>query len=83
VSSHTETQAIGVGEHVRGVQFHPEMNAKVVRRIIEYRRSILEQDLACRGRCRSLLGRVFDGVSDTPDGERVLQNFVDHFVRAA
>jgi GMP synthase (glutamine-hydrolysing) len=83
VSSHTETQAIAIGEHVRGVQFHPEMNAKGVRRIIEYRRSILEEDLNCRGRCRSLLGRVVDGVSDTPDGERVLHNFVDHFVRAA
>jgi GMP synthase (glutamine-hydrolysing) len=82
-STHTETQALAIGAHVRGVQFHPEMSAKVVRRIIEHRRNILEQDLTCRGRCRSLLGRVVEGVSDTPHGERVLRNFVEHFVRAA
>jgi len=82
-SDHTETQAIAVGDHVRGVQFHPEMTAKVVRRIIEHRRPILEEDYVCRGRCRTLLGRVFDGVSDTPHGEQTLRHFLERFVEAA
>jgi GMP synthase (glutamine-hydrolysing) len=81
--AHTETQAIAVGEHVRGVQFHPEMNGHVVRRIIEHRRDILQGDLACRGRCPSHYGRWLDASSDTPDGERVLKNFVERLVRAA
>jgi GMP synthase (glutamine-hydrolysing) len=82
-SAHTETQAIAVGEHVRGVQFHPEMSGQVVRRIIEHRRPILEEDLVCRGRCRSHLGRWVEDTADTPHGERVLRHFVERFVRAA
>ncbi len=82
-SVHTETQALAVGSHVRGVQFHPEMSGKIVRRIIEYRRPILEEDLACRGRCRSYLGQAVDGSSDTPHGEQVLRHFLERFVRAA
>jgi GMP synthase (glutamine-hydrolysing) len=82
-SDHTETQAIAVGTHVRGVQFHPEMSGKVVRRIIEYRKTILEEDLSCRGRCRTQLGRVVDASTDTPHGEQVLRHFVERFVRAA
>jgi GMP synthase (glutamine-hydrolysing) len=82
-SAHTETQAIAIGEHVRGVQFHPEMNGHVVRHIIEYRRPLLEEDLVCRGHCRSRLGRLVESIDDTPQGERVLRHFVERFVRAA
>ena len=82
-SAHTETQAIAVGEHTRGVQFHPEMSGKVVRRIIEYRRPILEDDLTCRGRCRTQLGRLVESSTDTPHGEQVLRHFLERFVKAA
>jgi GMP synthase (glutamine-hydrolysing) len=82
-SAHTETQALAVGAHVRGVQFHPEMSGNVVRRIIAHRRRILEDDLACRGRCPSHLGRAVDGSTDTPHGEQVLNHFLERFVRAA
>jgi GMP synthase (glutamine-hydrolysing) len=80
--AHTATQAIAVGEHVRGVQFHPEMDARVVRGIIEHRRQILDDDAARRGRAERadiLLQRSMD----TPDGECVMHNFVTRFVRAA
>jgi GMP synthase (glutamine-hydrolysing) len=78
----TAHQAIAAGAHVRGVQFHPEMNAPVIRRLIEHRRAILRDDAAGRGRalCVDSLLRAAD---DTPDAERVLQNFLAHFVRAA
>ncbi len=82
-SAHTETQALAIGTHVRGVQFHPEMSGKVVRRIIAYRQRILEEDLDYRGRCRSHLGRAVDGSTDTPHGEQVLRHFLERFVRAA
>jgi GMP synthase (glutamine-hydrolysing) len=78
--AHTPNQAIAVGEHVRGVQFHPEMDALVVRRIIEHRRTLLSADAERRGRCE----RVDDMLArtvDTPDSEQVLRNFVKHFVR--
>ena len=82
-SAHTPTQAIAIGEHVRGVQFHPEMDGKVVRRIIEHRRPILETDLECRGRCRTQLGGIMNGSTDTPHGEQVLKHFLERFVSAA
>ena len=81
-SALTETQALAVGAHVRGVQFHPEMDGKVVRRIMLHRRLILADDFALRKRPHSiddLIGRS----SDTPDAERVLANFARHFVQAA
>jgi GMP synthase (glutamine-hydrolysing) len=80
--AHTETQSLAVGPHVRGVQFHPEMDGKVVRRIMVHRRLILADDLEQRRRPHSiddLIGRA----ADTPDAERVLSNFARHFVRAA
>jgi GMP synthase (glutamine-hydrolysing) len=79
---HTANQSLAVGAHVRGVQFHPEMNGKVVRRLIHHRRLILDEDAARRGRdvrADSLL----EAATDTPDAEKVLQNFALHFVRAA
>jgi hypothetical protein len=59
------------------------MNGKVVRRIMEHRRPLLESDLECRGRCRTILGRLVDGSTDTPHGEQILQHFVERFVGAA
>jgi GMP synthase (glutamine-hydrolysing) len=78
----TMNQAIAVGEHVRGVQFHPEMDAGVVRNIIEYRRKILEADAAARPGSRSIDERE-RGTRDTPDAEAVLRNFLRHFVARA
>lgn len=82
--SHSPNQAIAVGEHVRGVQFHPEMTSTIVRRVIEHRRGILTDDAHRTGRgawahAEALLSRA----SDTPDAERVVRNFLDHFVDKA
>ena len=81
--SHTPHQAIAVGDHVRGVQFHPEMNAPVIRRIIAHRRLILTDDAARRCRAGYCVDSLIERASDTPDAERVLRNFVDQFVRRA
>jgi GMP synthase (glutamine-hydrolysing) len=82
-SPHTPHQAIAVGEHVRGVQFHPEMNAPVVRRIIAHRRTLLAADAERRARAGYCVDRLIAGTVDTPDAERVLVNFVEHFIRRA
>jgi GMP synthase (glutamine-hydrolysing) len=71
----TSHQAIAVGEHVRGVQFHPEMDGAVVRRLIEHRRHLLHGDPA------ETVDDMLARTGDTPDAEAVLRNFVRHFVR--
>jgi GMP synthase (glutamine-hydrolysing) len=81
--AHTPHQAIGVGDHVRGVQFHPEMNAPVIQRILAHRRMILSDDAERRCRAGFCVDRLIAGATDTPDAERVLVNFVEQFVRRA
>jgi GMP synthase (glutamine-hydrolysing) len=82
--SHCENQSIAVGEHVRGVQFHPEMTGLVVKRIIKHRESILATDAAARGRDDSALAPALIAKSgDTPVAEKILGNFVNHFVKHA
>jgi GMP synthase (glutamine-hydrolysing) len=80
--SHTGNQALAAGTHVRGVQFHPEMDGVVVRRLIAHRRALLVEDAERRGRAWCPDATIA-GVADTPDAERVLRNFVRQFVRAA
>ncbi len=80
--AHTATQAIAVGEHVRGVQFHPEMDGVVIRRLIEHRRAILQKDAEQHRRAHGV-DDLLERAGDTPHAERVLRNFRDHFVRKA
>lgn len=81
--AHTPHQAIAIGDHVRGVQFHPEMNAPVIQRIIAHRRLILTDDATRRNRAGYSVDALISRASDTPDAERVLRNFIDHFIRRA
>jgi GMP synthase (glutamine-hydrolysing) len=80
-NEHSPCQAIAVGEHVRGVQFHPEMDAVVIRRLIEHRRLILNEDAERTGRAAAASAhRLLEHAADTPDAERVVRNFVAEFV---
>jgi GMP synthase (glutamine-hydrolysing) len=79
--AHTPHQAIAIGEHVRGVQFHPEMDAPIIRRIIDHRRLILADDAARLRRDGYCVDQLIAGAGDCPDGARVLVNFVEQFVR--
>ena len=82
--AHSENQAIGVGCHVRGVQFHPEMNGSIIRRVIEHRRALLTDDAHATGRGPTAAAEaLLAGATDTPDAEQVMRNFVDHFVAKA
>ena len=79
---HARYQAIAVGEHVRGVQFHPEMTAHVISGVVAHRRAILSEDVERLGRpAEDHPDRVLERVRETPDGARVLMNFLYHFVR--
>lgn len=83
-SEHSENQAIGIGEHVRGVQFHPEMNGTVIRRVISHRHSILTEDAHKTGRSRTHHADVLlDRSKDTPEAELVVLNFLRGFVERA
>lgn len=64
-------QAFGVGTTLRGVQFHPEMNAASIRFCIQN-----EPSLEAMTR-----GRLDAGAVDTPWGVRLLRNFISRFER--
>ncbi len=70
----TPVQALAVGDHLRGIQFHPEVTGVVCRGYIEARRHLLPG--------RDVEALVRDTV-DCPDGLSVMQNFRRHFVDKA
>ncbi|HXU73277.1 MAG TPA: gamma-glutamyl-gamma-aminobutyrate hydrolase family protein [Polyangia bacterium] len=78
--AHTTHQAIAIGTHVRGVQFHPEMDAGVIQRIIAHRRAILTNDAVARARAGYCIDTLIARATNTPDAERVLTNFVRNFI---
>lgn len=82
-SGRADVQALAFCEHVRGVQFHPEMNGRIIHRVVSQRRELLTEDANVHGRpeegADALLGRA----ADTPLAESVIGNFVEQFVRRA
>ena len=63
-------QFLALGEHVRGVQFHPEFTGAITKGYIEARRALLTDKNP-----DVLLART----RDTPDGVAVLRSFRDRF----
>src|SRR5687768_1271574 len=58
----TPIQALAVGDHVRGVQFHPEIDGTILRGYLHARRGLLtDQDP----------DRLIAGAGDSPDGVAV------------
>jgi GMP synthase (glutamine-hydrolysing) len=66
VNPHTEVQAIALGPHVRGVQFHPEVTEEIAHDFVARRRHLLARE---------------PEVNTAPHAGRILTNFVDAFVR--
>jgi GMP synthase (glutamine-hydrolysing) len=65
--------AFAVGDRARAVQFHPEIDADVMRGYIDARMpAILAEGLDGPG--------IRSAVRETPDGQRLLKNFVRKFV---
>lgn len=61
--------AFSIGEALKCVQFHPEIDGDAMRGYVEGRASIIEGE---GGDARAILARV----SDTPEGASTLRNFV-------
>ena len=72
-ADHDPMHAFAVGKRVRAVQFHPEFDQPILRGYIEARREIL--------RAEGMDPEVLHArAADAPAGERVLRNFLTHFV---
>jgi len=70
-------QAFAVGESLRCVQFHPEMDAERSRALTEIRRERLDRQAPGGAR------QVLASIRESPDAERVLLNWLERFVGAA
>lgn len=72
---HTTVQAFDHGGLLLGVQFHPEMNPKILQFVWgEPRRALW------RPRLKFNLDERLAGLRPTPDVSRIFQNFVEHYV---
>jgi GMP synthase (glutamine-hydrolysing) len=69
-------QAYAVGEAIRCVQFHPEMDAERSRALAELRRERLDRQTPGGAR------HVLASLRVSPDAERVIANWLERFVGA-
>jgi GMP synthase-like glutamine amidotransferase len=70
-------QAYAVGDAIRCVQFHPEMDAERSRALAEIRRERLDRQAPGGAR------QVLASIRVSPYGERVLSNWLTQFVGTA
>ena len=75
-SAMTKTQSFAIADYMAGVQFHPEMDADVLRYLWQPRLA------NWRAKTGQDLKPIMDGLTTPPTSWRVLTNFVDHFVLA-
>lgn len=74
-NARVDVQALAAGDHVRGVQFHPEIDGAVSKAYVRVRYDAL------RGEGLDP-DALLDGAGDAPDAVAMLQNFRTRFVRA-
>lgn len=80
-NAHSTVQALAFGPHVRGVQFHPELEPESMRVLIESRADGLEAAAPSLGlQPGERVPRLLAGIQPTRSGRRILQNFLTHFV---
>ncbi|HWM86296.1 MAG TPA: gamma-glutamyl-gamma-aminobutyrate hydrolase family protein [Kofleriaceae bacterium] len=73
-------QAFAVGDSIRCVQFHPEFTGAATRAYLRVRHDLIAADAAARGAPDEHPAALLETTADTPDGERVLHNFIRHWV---
>jgi GMP synthase (glutamine-hydrolysing) len=73
-------QVVAAGPCVRGVQFHPEMTGAIVSAYIEARAEGLADDARARGDDGGHPEARLARASDSPAGERVYRNFLQHWI---
>lgn len=74
-------QAVAAGDHIRGVQWHPEFSGAITRHYIRVRADSIAADARVRGAADEHPERLGERTVDTPHGERVFHNFIDNFVK--
>ncbi len=67
--------AFSIGQAIKCVQFHPEIDGDAMRGYVEARAHVIEAE---GGDAKAIL----EGVTDAPDGASTLRSFVRHVVRA-
>lgn len=75
-NAHSPLQAFRVGSRVRAVQFHPEAPVGAIRLLIRERAGAIALKNGGRGTVDQLLAQL----APSPDGTRVLRNFLSHIV---
>jgi GMP synthase (glutamine-hydrolysing) len=79
-NANTAVQALAFRPHVRGVQFHPELQEDTMRAVIQARAEGLEAEALRRGQpAGERVPRLLAGVAPTPVGPRILTNFLERF----
>ena len=67
-NGHSPIQAFGIGAAIRGVQFHPEMHAQLMKKVLV--------SLISKGKLRESGQKTLASVKESPHARRVLENFV-------
>ncbi|ADO74068.1 glutamine amidotransferase [Stigmatella aurantiaca] len=79
-NANTAVQALAFRPHVRGVQFHPEVQPSTMRALIEARAERLEAEAIARGQPPGeRVPRLLAGIQPTPAGPQILTNFLERF----
>jgi GMP synthase (glutamine-hydrolysing) len=74
VTDREPTAAFGLGDHVRAVQFHPEIDADAMRGYVKARWDVIAKDgLDPQA--------IWEAIGNPNENGQVLRNFVLHFVR--
>ena len=74
-SDRSPIQSLAIAAHIRTVQFHPEFDGEVTRRLVRSRRAILDEDARAHGRPDSTEA-LLAATTDTPESERILSNWL-------
>lgn len=70
-------QAMAIGDHCRSVQWHPEMDADIIRAIITARAPAIDTEMG-----PGAAERIRDAVVDVDTGATLLRNFARHWLGA-
>lgn len=70
-------QAMAIGDHCRSVQWHPEMDADIIRAIITARAPAIDTELG-----PGAADRIRDAVVEVDTGATLLRNFARHWLGA-
>ena len=72
-NKHNKNQAIAIGNHIRGIQFHPEFNNKFMRGIwYSWKTKLINED--------QNIQKIWEKLDENLDIKIILDNFISYFV---